>query len=116
MVLYPDKHPCPPTASSQSPYTKMGDYNDHIFIRALRIHPANRSCQDLDIIFTFLKSLEALSWLREPALMALCRQVRYEAHSANDILYCRGEIATCWYILLSGSVFIDGSMFLPRSR
>ncbi|MPD06592.1 hypothetical protein E2C01_102411 [Portunus trituberculatus] len=28
----------------------------------------------------------------------------------------RGELATCWFILLSGSVFIDGSMFLPRSR
>ena len=27
-----------------------------------------------------------------------------------------GELSTCWYILLSGSVFIDGSMFLPRSR
>jgi hypothetical protein len=27
-----------------------------------------------------------------------------------------GEVATCWYVLLSGSVYIDGSMFLPRHR
>lgn len=27
-----------------------------------------------------------------------------------------GEFATCWYVLLSGAVFINGSMFLPGSR
>lgn len=32
------------------------------------------------------------------------------------LLFSTGELSTCWYILLSGSVFIDGSMFLPRSR
>ena len=33
------------------------------------------------------------------------------------LLFCsRGEMASCWYILLSGAVFIDGSMYLPRSR
>lgn len=30
--------------------------------------------------------------------------------------HSQGEKASCWYILLSGSVFIEGSMFLPRSR
>ncbi|ROT81629.1 putative rap guanine nucleotide exchange factor 6-like isoform X17 [Penaeus vannamei] len=69
----------------------------------------------MDLIYGCLRGMEALCWLREPALRALCRTVRYEMHTANDILYCRGELATCWYILLSGSVFIDGSMFLPRS-
>ena len=27
-----------------------------------------------------------------------------------------GELATCWYVLLSGAVFIQGSMYLPRTR
>lgn len=27
-----------------------------------------------------------------------------------------GEFAACWYILISGAVFLDGSMFLPGSR
>ena len=31
-------------------------------------------------------------------------------------LCSRGELCTCWYILLSGSVFIDGSMYLPGAR
>ncbi|ELU09259.1 hypothetical protein CAPTEDRAFT_116372 [Capitella teleta] len=72
--------------------------------------------QDLDVIYSFLHGMEALSCLREPALRSICSNVRYEQHEANDILYCRGQLATCWYILLSGSVFIDGSMYLPRSR
>jgi len=48
--------------------------------------------QDLDIIFSHLHGMEALSSLREPALRALCRTVRYETHEANDILY--------WYIFI----------------
>ncbi|XP_066987236.1 rap guanine nucleotide exchange factor 6-like [Macrobrachium rosenbergii] len=94
----------------------MDDYHDKRFIRALRVIPEERSLQDLELIFGSLRGMEALCWLREPALRSLCKTVRYERHTANDILYCRGELATCWYILLSGSVFIDGSMYLPRSR
>ena len=30
--------------------------------------------------------------------------------------FSRGELATCWYILLSGSIFIDSTMYLPRAR
>ncbi|XP_050705286.1 rap guanine nucleotide exchange factor 6-like isoform X2 [Eriocheir sinensis] len=94
----------------------MDDYHDKRFIRALRVPPPDRTQEELDLIYGCLRGMEALCWLREPALRALCRSVRYQVHYANDILYCRGELATCWFILLSGSVFIDGSMFLPRSR
>eukprot|EP00093_Oithona_nana_P008430 08430.XXX_433894_432562_1 [CDS] Oithona nana genome sequencing. len=91
-------------------------YSEQQFIRALRREPERRSIQDLQVIYTHLTKVEALSKLRESALRALCSMVRYERHAANDILYCRGEMASCWYILLSGAVFIEGSMFLPRSR
>ncbi|XP_075921752.1 rap guanine nucleotide exchange factor 2-like isoform X7 [Petromyzon marinus] len=46
---------------------------------------------------------------------SLCKLVRYEQHEANYVLYFPEDVSSCWYILLSGSVFIDGSMFLPRS-
>ncbi|XP_067008888.1 rap guanine nucleotide exchange factor 2 [Anabrus simplex] len=59
--------------------------------------------------------MEALSPYRDSVIRAMCKTVRYERHQANDVLYYTGELSTCWYILLSGSVFIDGSMFLPRS-
>ncbi|XP_042235655.1 rap guanine nucleotide exchange factor 6-like [Homarus americanus] len=94
----------------------MDDYHDKRFIRSLRVQPSSRTQEDLEMIYGCLRGMEALCWLREPALRALCHTVRYQIHYANDILYCRGELATCWYILLSGSVFIDGSMYLPRSR
>uniref|UniRef100_A0A8C7ZRY1 Rap guanine nucleotide exchange factor 2 n=1 Tax=Oryzias sinensis TaxID=183150 RepID=A0A8C7ZRY1_9TELE len=45
----------------------------------------------------------------------MCETVRYERHEANEVLYCPEDIGSCWYILLSGSVFIKESMFLPRS-
>ncbi|KAF2364889.1 Cyclic nucleotide-binding-like [Trinorchestia longiramus] len=95
---------------------RLEDYHDDRFIDALKVPPGRRSIQDLEVVYRWLRGMEALCWLREAALRALARTVRYEVHNANDILYCRGELATCWYILLRGSVFIDGSMFLPRSR
>ncbi|XP_060559635.1 rap guanine nucleotide exchange factor 6-like isoform X14 [Ruditapes philippinarum] len=96
-------------------FAKMASYTDRHFIACLQKPPHSRTDVDLDVIYSYLHGMEALSSLREPALRALCRTVRYEYHDANDILYCQRELSTCWYILLSGSVFIEGSMFLPRS-
>ncbi|XP_013399838.1 rap guanine nucleotide exchange factor 6 isoform X2 [Lingula anatina] len=93
----------------------MARASERHFLHCLKKHIPQRTADDLDIIYAYLRGLEALSSLREPALRAICKNVRYEFHDANDILYCRGEISSCWYILLTGSVFIDGSMFLPRS-
>ncbi|XP_044734898.1 rap guanine nucleotide exchange factor 6 isoform X3 [Chrysoperla carnea] len=88
---------------------------DPVFFRALSRPPGSRSLQDLQVIYYGLCSLEALHSYRDSELRALCKIVRLERHQANDVLYYTGELSTCWYILLSGSVFIDGSMYLPRS-
>ncbi|XP_064594655.1 rap guanine nucleotide exchange factor 6-like isoform X3 [Liolophura sinensis] len=93
----------------------MAVYGGRQFLVCLQKPSELRTTKDLDVLFSYLHGMEALASLREPALRALCRTVRYEYHEANDILYCQGELSTCWYILLSGSVFIEGSMFLPRS-
>lgn len=77
--------------------------------------PADRSPQDLEIVYSYLHGMEALSNLREHQLRLMCETVRYERHEANEVLYYPDDIGTCWYILLSGSVFIKESMFLPRS-
>uniref|UniRef100_A0A671KBN5 Rap guanine nucleotide exchange factor 2 n=1 Tax=Sinocyclocheilus anshuiensis TaxID=1608454 RepID=A0A671KBN5_9TELE len=58
---------------------------------------------DLQIVYSYLHGMEALSNLRE-------HQLRYET-----TVCVPDDIGTCWYILLSGSVFIKESMFLPRS-
>uniref|UniRef100_A0A8C2HBF9 Rap guanine nucleotide exchange factor 2 n=1 Tax=Cyprinus carpio TaxID=7962 RepID=A0A8C2HBF9_CYPCA len=73
------------------------------------------SQHDLEIVYSYLHGMEALSNLREHQLRIMCETVRYERHEANEVLYYPDDIGTCWYILLSGSVFIKESMFLPRS-
>ncbi|XP_055954871.1 rap guanine nucleotide exchange factor 6-like [Patella vulgata] len=90
-------------------------FEDRQFISCLKKPAPIRTEEDLNNIYAYLHGMEALSTLREVAIRNLCKCVRYEQHDANDILYCQGELALCWYILLSGSVFIEGSMFLPRS-
>ncbi|KAL3284268.1 hypothetical protein HHI36_018429 [Cryptolaemus montrouzieri] len=88
---------------------------DQMFVRSLARQPQYRTLQDIQNIYYGLCGLEALQTLRDSSLRTLCKVVRYEKHAADDVLYYTGELSTCWYILLSGSVFIDGSMYLPRS-
>uniref|UniRef100_A0A673LL77 Rap guanine nucleotide exchange factor 2 n=1 Tax=Sinocyclocheilus rhinocerous TaxID=307959 RepID=A0A673LL77_9TELE len=77
---------------------------------------SGRACAfDLEIVYSYMHGMEALSNLREHQLRIMCETVRYERHEANEVLYYPDDIGTCWYILLSGSVFIKESMFLPRS-
>ncbi|KAM6221412.1 rap guanine nucleotide exchange factor 2 isoform 3-T3 [Rhynchocyon petersi] len=93
----------------------MASYVDNSFRLAVMKNPAERSSQDLEIVYSYLHGMEALSNLREHQLRLMCETVRYEKHEANEVLYYPDDIGTCWYILLSGSVFIKESMFLPRS-
>ncbi|XP_051558726.1 rap guanine nucleotide exchange factor 2 isoform X3 [Myxocyprinus asiaticus] len=93
----------------------MASYVDNSFRHAIVKNPADRTQQDLQIVYSYLHGMEALSSLREHQLRLMCETVRYEQHEANEVLYYPDDIGTCWYILLSGSVFIKESMFLPRS-
>jgi len=91
-------------------------YNsEYLFRQSASKHPSERTTQDLTTINTHLRSLEALSSLRESHIRHLCTTIRYEIHDAHHVLFSRGELTTCWYILLSGSVFIDSTMYLPRA-
>ncbi|XP_053734550.1 rap guanine nucleotide exchange factor 2 isoform X2 [Synchiropus splendidus] len=93
----------------------MASYVDNSFRQAVMKNPAERTQQDLEIVYSYLHGMEALSNLREHQLRMMCETVRYERHEANEVLYYPDDIGSCWYILLSGSVFIKESMFLPRS-
>ncbi|XP_056625094.1 rap guanine nucleotide exchange factor 2 isoform X5 [Triplophysa dalaica] len=93
----------------------MASYVDNSFRQAVMVIPSERTQQDLEIVYSYLHGMEALSNLREHQLRIMCETVRYERHEANEVLYYPDDIGTCWYILLSGSVFIKESMFLPRS-
>uniref|UniRef100_A0A3B5PUA5 Rap guanine nucleotide exchange factor 2 n=1 Tax=Xiphophorus maculatus TaxID=8083 RepID=A0A3B5PUA5_XIPMA len=93
----------------------MASYVDNRFRQAVMMNPSERTQQDLEIVYSYLHGMEALSNLREHQLRIMCETVRYERHEANEVLYYPDDVGSCWYILLSGSVFIKESMFLPRS-
>uniref|UniRef100_A0A803VAY8 Rap guanine nucleotide exchange factor 6 n=1 Tax=Ficedula albicollis TaxID=59894 RepID=A0A803VAY8_FICAL len=47
------------------------------------------------------------------SLRIMSSSARYERYKGNQVLFCSETIARCWYILLSGSVLMKDSMFLP---
>ncbi|TNN31002.1 hypothetical protein EYF80_058844 [Liparis tanakae] len=57
---------------------------------------------------------------RYPVFLFLCPSIKniWLVLTASPSLLSSSpdDIGSCWYILLSGSVFIKESMFLPRSR
>ncbi|XP_057676182.1 rap guanine nucleotide exchange factor 6 isoform X2 [Corythoichthys intestinalis] len=93
---------------------KMTGAMESAFKLALRKPPALRSAEDLHTIYCHLYHMDVLSHLREHQLRSMCTSVRYERHEANHILFFPDSIANCWYILLSGSVFVKEHMYLAR--
>ncbi|CAL8303548.1 unnamed protein product, partial [Gadus morhua 'NCC'] len=84
------------------------------FKQALKKRPSLRTAEDLHHIYCRLYRMDVLSHLREHQLRSMCTSARYERHEANQILFYPDSLATCWYILLSGSVFVKEHMYLAR--
>ncbi|XP_061608470.1 rap guanine nucleotide exchange factor 6 isoform X8 [Phyllopteryx taeniolatus] len=93
---------------------KMTGAMESAFKLALRKPPALRTAEDLHTIYCHLYHMDVLSHLREHQLRSMCTSARYERHEANHILFYPDSIASCWYILLSGSVFVKEHMYLAR--
>ncbi|VDP63205.1 unnamed protein product [Schistosoma mattheei] len=94
---------------------------DSTFIRMLAIVPAHRSPQENAFIFGYLRTIEGLnlsgpsSAYRDDELRAISRYARHRRVPGDMLLYHTGEWCDSWFILISGSVLIESSMFLPRS-
>ncbi|XP_076024434.1 rap guanine nucleotide exchange factor 6 isoform X4 [Genypterus blacodes] len=93
---------------------KMTGAMESCFKQALKKPPSLRTAEDLHTIYCHLYHMDVLSHLREHQLRSMCTSARYERHEANHVLYYPDSIATCWYILLSGSVFVKEHMYLAR--
>ncbi|KAF7206338.1 transcript variant X16 [Nothobranchius furzeri] len=93
---------------------KMTGAMEYNFRAALKKPPSLRTTEDLHIIYCHLYHMDVLSHLREHQLRSMCTSARYERYEAHHILFYPESIATCWYILLSGSVFVKGHMHLAR--
>ncbi|XP_051834171.1 rap guanine nucleotide exchange factor 6 isoform X4 [Antechinus flavipes] len=84
--------------------------------QALRKKPPERTPEDLNTIYSYLHGMEILSNLRERLLRFISARARYERYNSNQILFCSQTIARCWYILLSGSVFMNDNVIIaPQS-
>ncbi|XP_043996307.1 rap guanine nucleotide exchange factor 6-like isoform X2 [Gambusia affinis] len=93
---------------------KMTGAMETSFKLALKKPPLFRTAEDLHIIYCHLYQMDVLSHLREHQLRSMCTSARYERHEANHYLFYPDTLATCWYILLSGSVFVKEDMYLAR--
>ncbi|XP_056450268.1 rap guanine nucleotide exchange factor 6-like isoform X2 [Gadus chalcogrammus] len=93
---------------------KMTGAMETSFKQALKKRPSLRTAEDLHHIYCRLYRMDVLSHLREHQLRSMCTSARYERHEANQILFYPDSLATCWYILLSGSVFVKEHMYLAR--
>ncbi|KAM4675109.1 rap guanine nucleotide exchange factor 6 [Discoglossus pictus] len=83
------------------------------FKEALKKKPKERTLEDLNTIYLHMHRMDILSHLREHQLRLMSATARYERYSGNQVLFCSESLARCWYILLSGSVLVKDSMFLP---
>uniref|UniRef100_A0A914GUX5 Rap guanine nucleotide exchange factor 2 n=1 Tax=Globodera rostochiensis TaxID=31243 RepID=A0A914GUX5_GLORO len=84
-----------------------------LFYNALIRRPNERTEEDLSVIFNQLRRLDVFERLHDGPLRSVCRTARLERHPANYVLFRKGQLATCWYILLSGSVFMNKQIYLP---
>ncbi|KAL5968702.1 Rap guanine nucleotide exchange factor 6 [Taenia solium] len=97
----------------------MGSENSEV-LRILKIPPDKRSNEELVRLHDFLGGVEGLQRLRprsqrEVALQEAARLARLMRVRGESLLFRRGDPASAWFILLSGCVLIDHSMFLPRN-
>uniref|UniRef100_A0AAF5PIC5 RasGEF domain-containing protein n=4 Tax=Wuchereria bancrofti TaxID=6293 RepID=A0AAF5PIC5_WUCBA len=83
------------------------------FIASIAKEPFTRTDEDLKIIYSNLRRLDVFHNLNDAPLRAICCTARFERHPANFVLFRQGQVATCWYILLSGCVFMDEQIYLP---
>ncbi|CAH8574133.1 unnamed protein product [Heterobilharzia americana] len=97
------------------------DEEDAAFIRTLAVAPAHRSPQENAAIFGYLRTIEGLnisgpsSAYRDAELRTISHFARYRRVPGDVLLYHTGEWCDSWFILISGSVLIESSMFLPRA-
>ena len=87
--------------------------NSSAFYNALVKRPVERNDEDVSTIFNHLRRLDVFERLHDAPLRSVCRTARLERHPANYVLFRKGQLATCWYILLSGSVFMNKQVYLP---
>uniref|UniRef100_A0A668SP31 Rap guanine nucleotide exchange factor (GEF) 4 n=1 Tax=Oreochromis aureus TaxID=47969 RepID=A0A668SP31_OREAU len=71
--------------------------------------PAERSGADVDIILARLKNVKAFERFHPSLLQQICLCGFYECLEKGITLFRQGDIGTCWYAVLSGSLDVKVS-------
>ncbi|KAL4635836.1 rap guanine nucleotide exchange factor 4 [Arapaima gigas] len=79
------------------------------WIVCLDKRPAERSGEDVDIIFARLKEVKAFEKFHPNLLQQICLCGFYEYLDKGITLYRQGDIGTSWYTVLSGSLDVKVS-------
>ncbi|KAE9554687.1 hypothetical protein FO519_002097 [Halicephalobus sp. NKZ332] len=87
--------------------------NNAKFYESLSRRPKDRTEEDLSIIYNNLRKLDIFSCLNDAPLRVVCQTARLERHASHHVLFRKGQVATCWYILLSGSVYMNKQIYMP---
>ena len=91
----------------------MDDEDVSELVKILNIPPSRRTKSHIQLIFDRLRSVQSLTKLRDTELTKACYASKYKSADKNSKIYRKGEVVQGWYVLLSGSVFVNSSMFLP---
>uniref|UniRef100_A0A7E4ZSZ7 Rap guanine nucleotide exchange factor 2 n=1 Tax=Panagrellus redivivus TaxID=6233 RepID=A0A7E4ZSZ7_PANRE len=87
--------------------------NNARFYESLTRHPRDRTQDDLSVIYNNLRKLDIFNCLNDAPLRIVCQTARLERHASNHVLFRKGQVATCWYILLNGSVYMNKQIYMP---
>ena len=85
----------------------MTDLADQQFRQFLKVPPAKRSNVENRYISYFLQQVPHLANQRPEVLETLGRTVYYDWRDKNDMVYNATDFAHCWYVLLTGCVWLD---------
>uniref|UniRef100_A0A1A7Y8G6 Rap guanine nucleotide exchange factor (GEF) 4 n=1 Tax=Iconisemion striatum TaxID=60296 RepID=A0A1A7Y8G6_9TELE len=79
------------------------------WIVCLDKRPAERSGEDIDIILARLKNVKAFERFHPSLMQQICLCGFYECLEKGITLFRQGDIGTCWYAVLSGSLDVKVS-------
>ena len=80
---------------------------DQQFIQYLKTRPSQRRDLELRYISYYLQTLSPICNVSDACLTALSRTVYYDCRERGSNVYNAKDVATCWFVLLSGTVCVQ---------
>ncbi|XP_031560616.1 rap guanine nucleotide exchange factor 4-like [Actinia tenebrosa] len=79
------------------------------WIACLEQRPADRTGEDIDIVYARLKDMKIFERLHPTVLQQICYYGYYQDLEEGIVLFRQGDVGTNWYAILSGTVDVNVS-------